>query len=76
MKLYTLCDKANTYIDTNTSFGIIKEEYSYSDYLKFVEDAKKYYVHMHRYYYETDMSDSDSGTIYDDYPINYSNMIN
>ena len=75
MKLYTYCDEKNSEIKLSCSGGIKKEEYTYEEYLSYLEEAKKFYVHMLHYYYETDMSDYDEGRIYNDFSINYNNMI-
>jgi len=75
LKLLTICEKSESLYKLNEFLGVKLEEYSWDEYLAFNDICKKYYVSRKFYWYETDMSDNDSGTIYDDYPINYSNMI-
>lgn len=75
MKLYTYCSNLDSEIKLSYPNGIKKEEYSYEDYLLFLEQGKKYYIHMLHYYYETDMSDYEEDRIFNDFSINYNNMI-
>lgn len=75
MNLYTICDKSESLIDLKSIYGVKFQNYSMEDYIKFIEIAKKHYIHRLFYWYETDMSDSDSGSVSDDYPINYTNFV-
>ena len=75
MKLYTFCKSHDSEIKLENSAGCRREEYSYGEYLRFLEEAKRYHVHLYHYYYETDMSDSDEGSDTVDFSINYNNMI-
>ena len=75
MKLYTICSKEESLIDLKSTQGVKFQEYSMKDYEFFIEIAKKYYIQRYFSWYETDMSDSDSGSITDYYPINYNNMV-
>lgn len=74
MKLYTVCDTKDGTYEVN-KLGIRLEEYSFEDYKRFISQANKYYVLREMEWYETDMSDSDSGSIRDKSDINYANMI-
>lgn len=74
MKLYTYCNANEADIKIN-GVGVKFENYSYSDYQKFLNIAKNYVVKRIYSWYETDMSDSDSGTITDYISINYANMV-
>lgn len=73
MKLYTICPEKESLFKNIDNLNF--EEYTMADYNKFVEEVKKYYISSRFYWYETDMSDSDSGTVYRSFPINYTNMI-
>ena len=75
MKLYTYCDPKQSEIKIKNSGGCKKQEYSYSDYLRFIDEVKKYYIKMYHSWYETDMSDSDSGSKTNYFTVNYNNMI-
>ena len=75
MKLYTVCKGNQSVFKLNLADGVKPEEYSEADYRRFMETVKKHYVSRRFYWYSTDMSDSDSGTIYDSYPINQTNMV-
>ena len=74
MKLLTICDKEQSILN-GLMEGVNFNDYTMDDYKRFMETAKKYYVSMRHYWYETDMSDHDSGTRYKDFSINNSNMI-
>ena len=75
MKLYTICKLNECEIKTEDNYGIKLVEYSVSDYKRFIEKAMSHYVCYHRYWYDTDMSDSSSGTITRKFSINQSNMV-
>ena len=76
MRLYTYCLKDEAEILCyNKKEGVKLVEYSYEDYLNFIEEAKKYYINYYHYWYETDMSDRDEGSTSDNYPVNYSNIV-
>lgn len=75
MKLFTVCKNSESLYDLKASIGVKLQEYSVNDFYAFYEKAKKHYICRRFYWYETDMSDSDSGTIYDLYPINHTNMV-
>ena len=55
--------------------GVRLEEYSEEDFARFTGEMKKYYVHRIFDWYDTDMSDSDSGTIHDRDTVNYTNLV-
>lgn len=74
MKLYTYCNANESAIKIN-GVGVKLENYSYSDYQKFLNIAKNYVVRRIYSWYETDMSDSDSGSITDYIAITYANMV-
>ena len=76
MKLYTVCDLKEAEIKLkNESFGIRREEYSTEFYFELLRAVKDKYVHESFYWYETDMSDSDSGGHSADHTIDYTNIV-
>ena len=75
MKLFTICDKSESKLNLNGDLGVKLMEYSYEDYLNFLNQSKKYFVYESHDWYETDMSDSDSGSRNRKFSINYNNMI-
>ena len=75
MKLYTCCEKNECEIQCENNYYVKLVEYSFEDYKRFLEVGKKHHIHLYRYWYETDMSDSSSGSANYYYPINYLNMI-
>lgn len=75
MKLYTCCEKHECEIECENNYYLKLVEYSFDDYKRFLEVGKRHHIHLYRYWYETDMSDSSSGSANFYYPINYLNMI-
>ena len=75
MKLYTYCSNSLSEVKLDRNHGVKKEEYTYQEYLSFLKEAQRYYVHLYHSYYETDMSDHSSGSSSDHFSINYHNMI-
>ena len=76
MKLYTYCEKDEAKIVChNKTEGVKLVEYSYQEYLTFIKEVCKYYIHYYHSWYETDMSDRDEGSTSDDYGINYSSLV-
>lgn len=75
MNLYTICTKDESLYELQSIYGVKFQDYSMNDYNYFMDIAKKHYIHRLFSWYETDMSDSDSGTINDNYPINYTNIV-
>ena len=75
MKLFSDCNKKNSLFNLNSSIGVNFKDYSMDDFNRFMETAKKHYVKRLFSWYETDMSDSDSGNIFDYFSINHTNMI-
>ena len=76
MKLFTYCEtKEATYLCDDKQNGVKLKEYSYEEYLRFMDSCKKYFVSHYHTWYETDMSDKDEGTTSERFSINYSNMI-
>ena len=76
MKLYTYCEKDEAKIVChNKTEGVKLVEYSYQEYLAFIKEVCKYYIHYYHSWYETDMSDRDEGSTSDDYGINYSSLV-
>ena len=63
MKLYTYCEKDEAKIVFhNKTEGVKLVEYSYQEYLTFIKEVCKYYIHYYHSWYETDMSDRDEGS--------------
>lgn len=76
MKLYTYCTQDEAEILCyNKEEGVKLVEYSYQEYLAFIKEVCKYYIHYYHSWYETDMSDRDEGSTSDDYGINYSSLV-
>lgn len=76
MKLYTYCrqDEAEI-LCYNKEEGVKIVEYSLEDYLRYIDQVKKYYISYYHSWYDTDMSDRDEGSTSDNYPVNYSNIV-
>ncbi|MBE6143066.1 MAG: hypothetical protein E7177_03665 [Erysipelotrichaceae bacterium] len=76
MKLYTIVEDKEVLITScNNNLKVGLKEYSYKEYLSFIEEVKKYYLHEYHYWYTTDMSDRDEGSNVEKYTINHSNMV-
>ena len=75
MKLFTYCENEHSEVKLPKPHGVKQEEYTYEEYLSFLKEAKKYYIYMYHYYYETDMSDYSTGSSSEIFSINYNNMI-
>ena len=62
MKLYTYCSQNDGEIKCKNDCGVKLENYSTSDYKRFMKEASKNYIRYFHSWYDTDMSDSDSGS--------------
>ena len=74
MKLLTYCNKAESIYDLGTH-GVKLCDYTAEECHGFLDAMIGKYVSRLFYWYETDMSDSDSGTRRDNFPINYTNLV-
>lgn len=76
MKLYTVCDKKDNELSSSKAeCGLCLVDYSEKDYVRLMSRVRDLYVTEHFSWYETDMSDSDSGSEYNEYGINYTNLV-
>lgn len=75
MKLFTICNETESLFKEKYVNNIKLCDYTIDDYKRFLEVGKNHHIYMRRYWYETDMSDSSSGTIHHYNTINQSNMI-
>ena len=76
MKLYTVCDKSENELKSNKAeCGLRLAEYTDKDYARLMGRVRDLYVTELFSWYETDMSDSDSGSSYDEFSINYTNLV-
>lgn len=75
MKLYTYCNEKECDIKCYNSGAVKLIEYTYDDYNRFIKKVKSKYIKAYHSWYETDMSDSDSGSNCKSFPINHTNII-
>lgn len=76
MKLYTYCNSNEASIlCSNKREGVKLVDYSYGDYLRFIEGVKNFYLRHYHYWYQTDMSDRDEGSKTCYIGLNYSNIV-
>ena len=75
MKLYTCCNESEANIKCINKVNLMLKDYSCQEYLEFMEEAKQYYIKEYHDWYQTDMSDSDSGSTTKYFTINQTNLV-
>ena len=75
MKLFTCCGEKEATIYCTNNEWLTLQEYSYQDYLRFINESKSYHIKEFHDWYQTDMNDSDSGSTTKRFSINQTNMV-